>query len=538
MKTTQHFLRQAWFEVDAFQIEQVPEGCSITWCPSTLDRLCFVAQGNGSLQQDCDPLPLCEGDLVILPSHAEARWDGLMPAGMVLYRFDFSCVEIHRALSGEWTATPCRFPLEGHVRPVARTVVRHLIDKIQEQVQAGIGVCQAGREAYWHELLSMMLQHAAEEPRPESYRPKPELSILETASYMAEHLEEEFQVNRMAVDSGLGVTQFYKLFKEYLGVTPLQWLTHHRIRRSRELIASSELKIAEIAHAVGYADEYYFSRLFKKHNGLAPSEFLAGARRKIAVLAKGVEESLLALGITPCLTIPDVPSSSDRPFKGRFAADLIKQLHLIKPDLILAPPTARPILDRMSAIAPVRLIEDRGATWRELLVRVAESIDLRALAFAWLDTYDSRALHVGQQVQKALQADSVLLVQALPDERYRVYGARSNGIIRSLYEELNVRLPDRVRNISQVETVNWQDLDDFDADRIVLLADSVPEVADVVSLHQKNGMQGLRAQLSDKLYVTAPSPWIHPSAWGHEQLLEAVMQLWVYPSGNEKRPAQ
>lgn len=78
-----------------------------------------------------------------------------------------------------------------------------------------------------------------------------------------------------------------KLFKKELGVTPLEYMTGLRMKKAETLLTAmwtNEYSIAEIAEQCGYDDALYFSRVFKKHFGCAPSAFVrqreAGQRRE------------------------------------------------------------------------------------------------------------------------------------------------------------------------------------------------------------------------------------------------------------------
>ncbi|NOU85712.1 response regulator [Paenibacillus sp. LMG 31460] len=63
------------------------------------------------------------------------------------------------------------------------------------------------------------------------------------------------------------------LFKQVEGVNLTDYVTHVRMDKAKELLLGSNLKTYEIANRVGYQDEKYFSRLFKKRIGMTPTEF-------------------------------------------------------------------------------------------------------------------------------------------------------------------------------------------------------------------------------------------------------------------------
>jgi len=68
-------------------------------------------------------------------------------------------------------------------------------------------------------------------------------------------------------------SHFCTTFKAYTGDTFTNFLTKLRIRKACELMLTTDKMNYEIAGAVGYEDPGYFSRVFKKHTGLSPSEF-------------------------------------------------------------------------------------------------------------------------------------------------------------------------------------------------------------------------------------------------------------------------
>jgi len=66
-----------------------------------------------------------------------------------------------------------------------------------------------------------------------------------------------------------------KLFKKEMGMTPLEYMTKLRMKKAESLLSamSKDYSVTEIAQLCGYEDALYFSRVFKKHFGCAPSAF-------------------------------------------------------------------------------------------------------------------------------------------------------------------------------------------------------------------------------------------------------------------------
>jgi AraC-like DNA-binding protein len=71
-----------------------------------------------------------------------------------------------------------------------------------------------------------------------------------------------------------------------VGKSPIDYLTEYRINEACNLLRSSNLSIAEVAISVGFFDQFYFSRVFKKAVGMPPSKYLSSHGRTPAEAAE------------------------------------------------------------------------------------------------------------------------------------------------------------------------------------------------------------------------------------------------------------
>lgn len=71
----------------------------------------------------------------------------------------------------------------------------------------------------------------------------------------------------------LSPVYFCKVFKEVNGQTFLQYLTAVRIEKARQLLEGRQHKVSEISSMVGYRNMKYFTKVFKKHCGLTPTDY-------------------------------------------------------------------------------------------------------------------------------------------------------------------------------------------------------------------------------------------------------------------------
>lgn len=85
------------------------------------------------------------------------------------------------------------------------------------------------------------------------------------------------KVSAVADKLGLNMEYFCRLFKSETGSTFVTYLTEHRLKVAETLLKNTDMKVSEIASAVGYDNLSYFSRLFKKKVGANPYSYRANS---------------------------------------------------------------------------------------------------------------------------------------------------------------------------------------------------------------------------------------------------------------------
>ena len=79
------------------------------------------------------------------------------------------------------------------------------------------------------------------------------------------------------------------LFKNSTGKKYKEYVQSYRIDKAKHLLASTSASISRIAEDVGYADTKFFSRLFKKREGITPTEYRQRNKKNIPVISITVE---------------------------------------------------------------------------------------------------------------------------------------------------------------------------------------------------------------------------------------------------------
>ena len=82
-------------------------------------------------------------------------------------------------------------------------------------------------------------------------------------------------IDALAAEYYLSRSRFSHIFKNVTGTSPLQYVTQMRMQKAKDMLLHTDLPVCRIAQEVGYPDQNYFSRIFRRETGMTPSEFRA-----------------------------------------------------------------------------------------------------------------------------------------------------------------------------------------------------------------------------------------------------------------------
>ena len=91
--------------------------------------------------------------------------------------------------------------------------------------------------------------------------------------YLQEHLAEEVSLGVLAEEFHLNPQYISQLFKSEIGVNFLTYFTNIRMEQAKKLLLTTSLPIAEVSEQSGYADYRVFTKVFKKSEGVTPSQY-------------------------------------------------------------------------------------------------------------------------------------------------------------------------------------------------------------------------------------------------------------------------
>ncbi|MFI3169099.1 MAG: AraC family transcriptional regulator [Faecalibacterium sp.] len=99
--------------------------------------------------------------------------------------------------------------------------------------------------------------------------------VLNAIKFIQFNYSHNISIDDVSKSVGVSRSHLYRVFISNLGKSPIDYLTEYRIEEACNLLKTSNLSIAEIAISVGFFDQFYFSRVFKKATGVPPSKYIA-----------------------------------------------------------------------------------------------------------------------------------------------------------------------------------------------------------------------------------------------------------------------
>ena len=118
--------------------------------------------------------------------------------------------------------------------------------------------------AIFHEFFDQLRLEFVEKPLPDL--------VKKVKHYIEDHYTAECDTKSISEYAGVSQRYLFKVFRDYLDSTPVEYLWQLRLNKGVELIYFSGLKISEIAYQCGFKNPYHFSRYVRQHYGISPSK--------------------------------------------------------------------------------------------------------------------------------------------------------------------------------------------------------------------------------------------------------------------------
>lgn len=300
-------------------------------------------------------------------------------------------------------------------------------------------------QAHLYELMAAYLGGARRRPGPFSVLGYAE----QVRSQMAAHSERDYSIELIARSSGVSPHRFYQAFRLLTGLTPHKYLSALRLRKALRLLAGDSRSVAEVAHAVGYGDEFYFSRVFKRELGIAPSAFVRQVRSRPRVEAAPGDLAIFGLAAPPEGGGPG--GGSQGGFRG---------------------PAGEGEDARGTAWSrgPLEGEDPPGAAWSRRVERLGEALGLESVAAHWVSLMERRLCHLKSLVRSAF-AEAPFVVVGVDGAGYRVFGTRHPEVGDLLYGAAGFTPCEAVRGLRELRVAALAEVAALGCPRAVFLVE-------------------------------------------------------------------
>ncbi|MEG0179378.1 MAG: AraC family transcriptional regulator [Oscillospiraceae bacterium] len=240
-----------------------------TWGPAVRDHylIHYVVSGHGSYTVNGTAYELSAGDLFLAK-----------PSQLITYSADvkepweYYWVGFNGACANKLVLQlPFKENMPIHHCKSGENVKKALLDIFLSRGLSARN--EALMVGYLYIFIAQLMQEAAEMDTHSTSSSS--LYVINAIKYIQFNYSHDISIDDIAKAVGVSRSHLYRVFMCNVGQSPIDYLTSYRISEACYLLKSSHLSIAEIAVSVGFFDQFYFSRVFKKSKGMPPSKYLA-----------------------------------------------------------------------------------------------------------------------------------------------------------------------------------------------------------------------------------------------------------------------
>jgi AraC family transcriptional regulator len=216
------------------------------------------------------------GDLLLDPARQPVAYDWTQPADAFILRLDPALVE--RVAADAPGRDPGRFELLPLLCGRDAQLERVLLAFLGELRADGLGGRLYAEALATTLAVHLVRRHSSLGTATGRVGELPRGALSRTAGehvreYIEAHLDRDLALAELAALVGLSPRHFARLFHAATGQPPHRYVIGRRVERARALLATTDLPLADIAAAVGFADRSHLAAHFRRLVGMAPADF-------------------------------------------------------------------------------------------------------------------------------------------------------------------------------------------------------------------------------------------------------------------------
>lgn len=231
-------------------------------------ELFYILSGQGDFYIEDQILPVKSNDLVIINPHVEhtERTKTMAPMEYIVFGVDglsFFFREDDPSAPKHYSSYSYSSS-KNHMVDFTQTMLREFQEK-----KPGFDILCMG-------ILQVLLVYISREQNLSIISPPSQKLSKECAlakRYIDTHYAQNITLDTLADITHINKYYLAHSFRSYMGKSPISYLTQKRISISTELLATTNLSIAQISSCTGFSSQSYFSQTFKKEMGISPQQY-------------------------------------------------------------------------------------------------------------------------------------------------------------------------------------------------------------------------------------------------------------------------
>lgn len=233
-------------------------------------ELILITGGNGNIFIENKKHQAKEGMIFYIPSYVLQSIESDIKNPLYFISVHFSYINV-LFNDNKWNLKEENKPLKlGSIQQIKdyyhiHDIFRKLVDNWYEKLP--------GYELSTKALLQQLIFEIYENEKRENHNYSVSLKVETIIKYMHENINSKLTLTELSDIVQLSPTYLSRSFKDNTGYTVIGFLNKIKIDKAKELISEGNKKVKEVAKEVGFYDEFYFSRIFKKIEGMSPTEF-------------------------------------------------------------------------------------------------------------------------------------------------------------------------------------------------------------------------------------------------------------------------
>jgi AraC-like DNA-binding protein len=209
-------------------------------------------------------VPVCEGDVILVSPDVPHRYHP--------HRVWETCWILWDGPEARMLAQMGCFQAEGLVVPGQAATVVKTVQQLSDIMDDGtVGSILARKTALLNLMLDLHEAHRRQAP------PSTDQEVESLAAWINRHPERHPHIAELAARCSLSESHFRRRFQALTGSSPVEFITAAKIAAAKERLVSG-ITIKAAAAELGFRDEFYFMRTFKRVTGMTAGQFLHGAR--------------------------------------------------------------------------------------------------------------------------------------------------------------------------------------------------------------------------------------------------------------------